>query len=199
MNKNITIAGILIIMGIIAYSSYNDAENNKIEEVKKQAEVKQNYLKEQEKRKAEIEKARLNAEAEKAKKDAEIEKARLNAEAEKAKKDAEIEKARLNAEAEKAKKDAEIEKARLKLEAQKASRIRQQQEAIAQSRAKQREHCANTLDSLNGKFNKATGAMWDDDDALQEIENIATRMKLQCPDNRSEFQEIVNKCINQLN
>ena len=162
MNKNITIAGVVIIMGIIAYSSYNDAENNKIEEVKKQAEVKQNYLKEQEKRKAEIERARLNAEAEKAKK------------------------------------DAEIEKARLKLEAQKASRIRQEQEAIAQSRAKKRERCVGYIDILKGKFNIAKDTFWDAKKALLKVENDAIKMKLKCPDNRSEFQEIVNKCIDQL-
>lgn len=162
MNKNITIAGILIIMGIIAYSSYNEAENNKIEEVQKQAKVKQIHLEEQEKRKSEIEKAYLNMEAEKAKKDAEIEKARLQA------------------------------------ESQRANRIKQQQEVKAQLRVKQRERCVGYIDILKGQFNIAKDTFWHGEKALLKVENDAIKMKLKCPDNRSEFQEIVNKCIDQL-
>jgi type III secretory pathway component EscR len=89
-------------------------------------------------------------------------------------------------------KQVKLEQARVKKEAEKEKSYLKEQDI-------QNQKCEDTLKRLKGKFNKAVGMIYDDDEALMDILDEAGIKKYKCPNNGHKFERLINKCVRQLN
>lgn len=95
-------------------------------------------------------------------------------------------------------KKAEIEKAETEKLKHKAEIKRLQQKAKEKKLQDSREKCKDYLSLLDGRFNKATGKVWDDDNELEKIQQDAINYKYKCKYNKQAFQDIIDKCNEEL-